>query len=369
MPSRSWGASRSCSSACRRNSRPASPQSCSSPRSALAQELALTGKSSCYRISGGVDPKTVPRFVRRYIDGECVLTNALNRYDADVKEPGFQGQRKATRHDRLRRALLVARPAPCPSSGWADARVCPDDGCAARGTPVVGAIATQRPSISQTRKARANGKTSRQSASRGRVVWSGASRSTRIKDRTERRKPSAWRSGNPKTSLSVNAVSIARSENFASALSRSPGAYHFRCLTIAGYFFLARRRSMSVVTSSRRIRTSVSTRPVPRTAPPSRPHPRTPSLQHRTPFSSGGSHRLGCFLLKDEGGKWENITWAAASYRGDLCGSYGRQDGTQPVKPESEQRTQRQMTLRLILPLSCPGWSSFRLGDSSFWGS
>ena len=34
-----------------------------------------------------------------------------------------------------------------------------------------------------------------------------------------------------------------------------------------------------------------------------------------------------------------------------VSGSYGRQDGTQPVKPESEQRTQRQMTLRLILPL------------------
>ena len=42
---------------------------------------------------------------------------------------------------------------------------------------------------------------------------------------------------------------------------------------------------------------------------------------------------------------------AAASHRGDLCGSHGRQDGTQPVKPESKQRTQRQMTLRLILPL------------------
>ena len=85
------------------------------------------------------------------------------------------------------------------------------------------AIATQRPSISQTRKARATGKTSRQSASRGRVVWSGASRSTRIKDRTERRKPSAWRSGNPKTSLSVNAVSIARSENFRCAPRRPDG--------------------------------------------------------------------------------------------------------------------------------------------------
>ena len=39
----------------------------------------------------GVDPKQSPRFVRRYIDGERVLTNALNRYDADVKEARFPG--------------------------------------------------------------------------------------------------------------------------------------------------------------------------------------------------------------------------------------------------------------------------------------
>ena len=34
-----------------------------------------------------------------------------------------------------------------------------------------------------------------------------------IKERTDRKKPSAWRKGNRKTSRSVNAVSIARSEN------------------------------------------------------------------------------------------------------------------------------------------------------------
>ena len=39
----------------------------------------------------GVDPRQSPRFVRRYIDGERVLTNALNRYDADVKEARFPG--------------------------------------------------------------------------------------------------------------------------------------------------------------------------------------------------------------------------------------------------------------------------------------
>ena len=39
----------------------------------------------------GVDPRPSPRFVRRYIDGACVLTNALNRYHADVKEARFPG--------------------------------------------------------------------------------------------------------------------------------------------------------------------------------------------------------------------------------------------------------------------------------------
>jgi 3-methyl-2-oxobutanoate hydroxymethyltransferase len=37
----------------------------------------------------GVDTTHTPRFVRRYIDGEGVLTNALNQYDADVKEIRF----------------------------------------------------------------------------------------------------------------------------------------------------------------------------------------------------------------------------------------------------------------------------------------
>jgi 3-methyl-2-oxobutanoate hydroxymethyltransferase len=37
----------------------------------------------------GVDSTRVPRFVRRYIDGEEVLTGALDRYDADVKDARF----------------------------------------------------------------------------------------------------------------------------------------------------------------------------------------------------------------------------------------------------------------------------------------
>ena len=37
----------------------------------------------------GVDSGPSPRFVRRYVDGERVLTDALNQYDADVKETRF----------------------------------------------------------------------------------------------------------------------------------------------------------------------------------------------------------------------------------------------------------------------------------------
>ena len=39
----------------------------------------------------GVDSSRVPRFVRRYVDGEQLLTDALDRYDADVKSARFPG--------------------------------------------------------------------------------------------------------------------------------------------------------------------------------------------------------------------------------------------------------------------------------------
>jgi 3-methyl-2-oxobutanoate hydroxymethyltransferase len=39
----------------------------------------------------GVDTTHTPRFVRRYVEGERLLTDALNRYDADVKETRFPG--------------------------------------------------------------------------------------------------------------------------------------------------------------------------------------------------------------------------------------------------------------------------------------
>jgi 3-methyl-2-oxobutanoate hydroxymethyltransferase len=39
----------------------------------------------------GVGSEHTPRFVRRYFDGNAVLTDALNRYDADVKGGQFPG--------------------------------------------------------------------------------------------------------------------------------------------------------------------------------------------------------------------------------------------------------------------------------------
>jgi 3-methyl-2-oxobutanoate hydroxymethyltransferase len=37
----------------------------------------------------GVDPGHAPRFVRQYLDGEGLLTSALDAYDADVKSASF----------------------------------------------------------------------------------------------------------------------------------------------------------------------------------------------------------------------------------------------------------------------------------------
>ena len=54
-------------------------------------------------------------------------------------------------------------------------------------------------------------------------MWSGAARSTPINDKTDRKKPSAWRTGNRKTRRSVNAVSIAQSENVFGAPGRPDG--------------------------------------------------------------------------------------------------------------------------------------------------
>jgi len=43
----------------------------------------------------GLDKRHVPRFVRRYVDGERVLTDALNAYSADVKELRFPGSEES----------------------------------------------------------------------------------------------------------------------------------------------------------------------------------------------------------------------------------------------------------------------------------
>ena len=55
-------------------------------------------------------------------------------------------------------------------------------------------------------------------------MWSGAARSTPLNDKTDRQKPPAWRKGTRKTRRSVNAVSIAQSENVFGAPGRPDGA-------------------------------------------------------------------------------------------------------------------------------------------------
>ena len=54
-------------------------------------------------------------------------------------------------------------------------------------------------------------------------MGSGAARSTPINDKTDRQTPSAWRTGTRKTRRSVNAVSIAQSENVFGAPGRPDG--------------------------------------------------------------------------------------------------------------------------------------------------
>ena len=56
------------------------------------------------------------------------------------------------------------------------------------------------------------------------VVWSGAARSACIRPKIDRKKPSVWRNGKRKTSRSVSAVSIARSEYFLGPPGRPDGA-------------------------------------------------------------------------------------------------------------------------------------------------
>ena len=39
----------------------------------------------------GIGSERAPRFVRKYLDGDSVLTDALNRYDSEVKGGVFPG--------------------------------------------------------------------------------------------------------------------------------------------------------------------------------------------------------------------------------------------------------------------------------------
>jgi 3-methyl-2-oxobutanoate hydroxymethyltransferase len=43
----------------------------------------------------GLDTGKAPRFVRRYVDGARVLTDALNQYDSDVKETSYPALRES----------------------------------------------------------------------------------------------------------------------------------------------------------------------------------------------------------------------------------------------------------------------------------
>lgn len=61
------------------------------PTIGIGAGLATDGQVLVLQDLWGVDTAHTPRFVRRYVDGEAVLTDALDRYDADVKEARFPG--------------------------------------------------------------------------------------------------------------------------------------------------------------------------------------------------------------------------------------------------------------------------------------
>ena len=88
---------------------------------------------------------------------------------------------------------------------------------------------TDKPVLSTTRCS--GSCTAKRSSARSRrrlrlesVVWSGAARPACIKPKIDRKKPSVWRNGRRKTSRSVSAVSIARSEYFLGPPGRPDGA-------------------------------------------------------------------------------------------------------------------------------------------------
>lgn len=59
------------------------------PTIGIGAGMATDGQVLVLQDLWGVDTSHTPRFVRRYIDGEHLLTDALDRYDADVKQGRF----------------------------------------------------------------------------------------------------------------------------------------------------------------------------------------------------------------------------------------------------------------------------------------
>jgi 3-methyl-2-oxobutanoate hydroxymethyltransferase len=61
------------------------------PTIGIGAGIATDGQVLVLHDLWGLDMSPAPRFVRRYFDGDRALTNALNEYDADVKERRFPG--------------------------------------------------------------------------------------------------------------------------------------------------------------------------------------------------------------------------------------------------------------------------------------
>jgi 3-methyl-2-oxobutanoate hydroxymethyltransferase len=59
------------------------------PTSGIGAGLGTDGQILVLHDVCGLDMSHSPRFVRRYLDGERLMTNALNEYDSDVKETRF----------------------------------------------------------------------------------------------------------------------------------------------------------------------------------------------------------------------------------------------------------------------------------------